>query len=821
MPFPAFAEYQETFNSPLPPTIFASYEVPSWVPQPAQLVRIAKAVYPHWKERRIERGGQRIIPALNFDETDTLNESYICFRRREIKAVRKTRASQATFSDKLGRLQAELSRPLELAQMILNRESMKKELMQQAQTIWEKRLAFVDLKRKYPSLGDKGDEELLVDKERPAKKSEISRIKLRPEPTNLPRPEITLKPKERIAAINKQVEATLQRQKEIDHHLWEDCIDNVYQPQPVPYASRLFKFITPPNTPRSLDSDSDGSDTPLPRPIRLRIGRGGRRILDRRHSRPRTIGGPPHRSALLAALAKERGEVELGGNDEDDEERERLASRWRFDTDDIPPHGPLGSDEQDRVLVDDYQPTYLRHHMTIFSDTDQQALVTDPQILVTLPDGRQQIHLPFRLGMPPPTKKYPPHVLQAMQQAQQAQSQQQQQQQAQQLSQPQPVGVPVSLPLAATNGTPISVQQQIKKMPPPIAMPQMRISSGTMRPPSLPVANGLPQSSTPTGHTSPPQPTPVPQHSPNSGNGIGRAAIAMPHVDTMKMDTAPLTSIPNGVVSIQSPQLTETPQAPHLPQPPEPNGTSTASPTRPKSQPQQPQPASPVTHQPQPQPHHALATNGYHLINGFNNVANVGNTTPYSQHQNSTTGLSLQQMQTLKTTFANLPPTQDLVALQANRNLSAQLMHVANGNPNYNLQLGAGANMNVKLAARPMQWSVGSPHQRPQSAMNGMEGVAVNGSMSPSPNQGHAVPVRVPSANGQRPTMRSTSGQYLNANGQLPQHSMSPRLQHSPSPLPSIAQSQSPPRLSMTPNMNIASPSLQHQQPVGASQSGY
>ena len=188
MEFPAFADYQDVFSTTLTPATFATCIVPSWIPPAAVLLRIAKAIYPHWKDRRIERGGYRIIPALNVsfsfvfssiysltylkgDESDILNESYICFRRREIKATRKTRASQVTTSDKLTRLQAELQYPLELAKLILARETLKKECTDQSQDIWEKRLAFVDLKRKLSMLSDKGDEDLLIDKERPVKKS--------------------------------------------------------------------------------------------------------------------------------------------------------------------------------------------------------------------------------------------------------------------------------------------------------------------------------------------------------------------------------------------------------------------------------------------------------------------------------------------------------------------------------------------------------------------------------------------------------------------------------------------------------------------------
>lgn len=41
-------------------------------------------------------------------------------------------------------------------------------------------------------------------------------------------------------------------------------------------------------------------------------------------------------------------------NSEQDENRSRLVERWRFDMDDSPAIGPEGSEEQDRVLVNDY-----------------------------------------------------------------------------------------------------------------------------------------------------------------------------------------------------------------------------------------------------------------------------------------------------------------------------------------------------------------------------------------------------------------------------------------------------------------------------------
>ena len=59
-----------------------------------------------------------------------------------------------------------------LSRSHLSRETVKKEVAQQAQSIWDKRLTFDDLKCRFPTLNVKVNEELLVDKERPVKKTD-------------------------------------------------------------------------------------------------------------------------------------------------------------------------------------------------------------------------------------------------------------------------------------------------------------------------------------------------------------------------------------------------------------------------------------------------------------------------------------------------------------------------------------------------------------------------------------------------------------------------------------------------------------------------
>jgi len=804
MDFPAFTEYQDVFSSPLPISMFATFNCPTWLPAPASLQRTAKVIYPHWKERRMERGGHRIIPTLNGDEADTLNESYVCFRRRESKSVRKTRASQSSSSDKLARLQLEFNYPLELAKSILSRETTKKESAIQSQAVWEKRMAFADLKRKFPTLTDKIDEELLVDKERPSRRPEASRVpglKIRTNETvPAPRQDPVIRPKDRVAMIRDQVEATLERQKLIDHH-WEDVVDNPYRSPLLPYASKLFKYIPPSETP-SPSWSSSGSDktdddsppsTPPPttrysRAVRMRYGRGGRIHLDRRDSEPRKFLSQIRRSSLFALY--EDAEMDVDETDGDVVVKSRLEEQWKFDLDDVPAVGPEGVDEQDRILVDDYDTTYLRHTMTLHNEADHVQLVTDPTVVIAGPDGRPQGILPYRLGMPPLVVR----------------------RDAQGVLRHYPAGLNGMQPvlpsqmhsmLGLPNGTPVSMHHQIKKMQPPAVAPQMRISSnGGMRPPSVPVSNLQQQQQAqqpqPNGipsliqHTSPhPVPAPAPQHpSANGINGTTRAAISMPHVDVQKSETT-IPIISNGAVN----GLANAISPPHATV----EGALNGLPARPKSQNINP-------HQQQ----HGIGapTNGFHPTSMNNSMSASAFQAAY-QNAQSAGGLSLQQVQNLKSAFANIPAS-EMAAINGGRSHSGSYM-MTNGT-NVNMPLAPGTNMNLKLpATRHMQWA---QMQRPPSVVNGLD-VPMNGVMSNnllgSPNLSHSIPVRSPSTNGTRPGLRN--GVHVNG-----QHSMSPHHQHSP--LPNIAHSQSPPRLPMTPNIGINSPSLQQQQAVG-NQNGY
>jgi enhancer of polycomb-like protein len=55
MAFPPFSDYQDAFSSPLTPFMFAKFTVPMWIPQPAQLLLLAKVIYPYWHEIKAVR----------------------------------------------------------------------------------------------------------------------------------------------------------------------------------------------------------------------------------------------------------------------------------------------------------------------------------------------------------------------------------------------------------------------------------------------------------------------------------------------------------------------------------------------------------------------------------------------------------------------------------------------------------------------------------------------------------------------------------------------------------------------------------------------
>ncbi|WVQ65343.1 uncharacterized protein L199_003519 [Kwoniella botswanensis] len=330
---PPFSSVEPLFSSPISASFLPSNEIPKGLPDLKVLSRMARNVYSHWKVRREEREGKPIIPALNYDETND-NDPYVCFRRRDIRATRKTRRTDNYSIEQFQKIQTELRLAHNLASMVVQREKQKRELFKSDKEVWEAKWKLFETKRRWPSLGMTREEEEIItgrpisgilpppntiipsmplqtssstnipqarkrtfhekDREERDKRDRTSDHPSRITNDKIPvgssgRPNIPEVLKERLAALQLRHEELLARRKEADS-AWDDCTDNSYQPLPPSAAIQTFRPRTSldPHYARTLnrgreDSDDDDEPYPLyPSAFRLRRGRGGVLRLDRR-----------------------------------------------------------------------------------------------------------------------------------------------------------------------------------------------------------------------------------------------------------------------------------------------------------------------------------------------------------------------------------------------------------------------------------------------------------------------------------------------------------------------------------------------------------
>ena len=344
---------------------------------------------------------------------------------------------------------------------------------------------------------------------------------------------------------------------------------------------------------------------------------------------------------------------------------------------------------------------YLLKGMSLYQEDDHQRLTTDPTIYTPSSDGRLLGFLPYRTGIAPAFRRdaiiVGPRPLVPQTPSQAAAMQQHQQQMAQQSA----IGMP------QTTGTPISMQQQMKKLPSALNVPQLRVSSnGGLRPPATPVLTAI----------TPPAPQTSPQSSPTptAANGQTSPTPAPPSVN--ESEEPPSSSTPT------QQQESATPSTETLT-----SSLSTSS----------PMPIKPT------QSHHALSLqNGYHLQNNYAAAMTNGSAT-YLHQQN---GLTVPQLQ-LKNAFTN--GQQDMAIAVNGSRPASYIGHVVSNGANYNLPVGTvGVNVGMNLASmklapsRPIPW-VGA-QRSPQA-------VAIAQSLSPHMHAHTPTPQVSPPRGGQTP----------------------------------------------------------------------
>lgn len=276
----------------------------------------SKFVYEHWRSRRTTKTNHSLTPRLKFETGQESDDSdpYVCFRRRELRQVRRTRNRDVQSAEKLRKLRLELETARNMLLMVKQREQQRKELLEVDKAIFEQRRTFREIKRK---LGIKGDEHIIVNQ----KKQKLTQM-IPPEQAALApmRPGVGIELRtlddvraERQRAIDNEINLNIEK-----HIRWnEGYVDKTTAPL-TPVHERTFldsstQFLeampateylpTPPasvsedegekvdvemkdisrsSTPFRYASPADDDTGSAMPSFRRRIGRGGRIIIDRR-----------------------------------------------------------------------------------------------------------------------------------------------------------------------------------------------------------------------------------------------------------------------------------------------------------------------------------------------------------------------------------------------------------------------------------------------------------------------------------------------------------------------------------------------------------
>ncbi|KAL8287001.1 hypothetical protein RQP46_004007 [Phenoliferia psychrophenolica] len=545
---PAFTDFEQTFSDR---TI---------KPPLDHLKSFARSIYPHWKARRLKRGGKSIIPQLDYDESNESNP-YVCFRRRELKTSRKTRRSDQQNLDRLIRLRNDLYAAHALMLKTRDRERLKLDSIETDRKIFEGRVELRELKRR---LGENdGDEDILIGrkekrrrKDEPVQGPNGMRVSLgrKPDvvfsPTSLITSVEDLRVrKERAASVATRIERDLAKKRDADQ-LWEDWTDGAFLTRQPSFPARYWRSLEP--VPSSLavagshalgfHSSHQAALGPVRTSYRRRVGRGGRIMLDRI---------APQRSARhQLALLPRSSESDSDNEEEDPAVVARRQERFRYDSD-AAIDFPSG---EAPAIIDDFELKYTLKRAALLRTQDVEFLAPDNSYLeeayrwVSQEPERPQPPLVYgRLPPRPPMQQVqpggpggvpmqvPPGTPQAQAYGQMqmmaaaSHAHRMAQQQAHLKRQQQPGGPPTSDPMRKTsssNGSPVGPVPMQLPMPMSIPMNGAPVQAQWM--------NGMPQQAMPQQqqlqqqqqqqHHLPPQRLPnglvaVPSH-PNGANGM-------------------------------------------------------------------------------------------------------------------------------------------------------------------------------------------------------------------------------------------------------------------------------------------------------------
>lgn len=342
----------------------------------------ARDIYEHWKRRKLAVGNRSLITGLKFEtgaETDD-GDPYVCFRRREVRQIRKTRGRDAHSAEKLKKLRKELEESRQILGLIRQREITKREQLAVERQLFEQRTSLRQVKQNLPEQYKEGDEDILVN-QKPQKKKPLEIATQRTPGTQLRLPQRQdgrATEADLILLSDILADQENQIQQKIDmrvaqHEKWnEGYVDMTRAPLTPPleenirssFRTAMTEYL--PTPPASISSEHSGEvaaeagspeakddsiavryaspsyDGPCQSQpsFRRRFGRGGRLMIDRRGMR----------------LDSKEGLDNI------------LVDRFRFDTDE-------DEDEVPVFVVDPYDISSMRYRAKISGSHQAQSQV--------------------------------------------------------------------------------------------------------------------------------------------------------------------------------------------------------------------------------------------------------------------------------------------------------------------------------------------------------------------------------------------------------------------------------------------------------------
>src|ERR1700753_2857094 len=106
---------------------------------PAFIRNLSRFIYEHWRTRRTDTNKRSLAPQLKFEtgqETDD-TDPYVCFRRRELRQIRKTRNRDAQSAEKLRKLRLELETARGMLLLVKRREQFRKDSLEIDRLVFE------------------------------------------------------------------------------------------------------------------------------------------------------------------------------------------------------------------------------------------------------------------------------------------------------------------------------------------------------------------------------------------------------------------------------------------------------------------------------------------------------------------------------------------------------------------------------------------------------------------------------------------------------------------------------------------------------------